>query len=313
MKHCSRILETVVASLPGMVASLLGMVLAGSAAGQPQDYSKVEIRVEKVAGSVYMLTGLGGNIGLSIGPDGVVVVDDQFAPLVPRIREAIRDITPEPVRFVINTHWHFDHTGGNGPFASEATIIAQDNARRRLRDGDPKMVAGNPMEPAPPEALPVISFDHGLSVHLNGEEVRALHYPHGHTDGDAIVFFTGSKVVHMGDTFITLGFPFVDVASGGSLLGLIENLDAVLGELPDDVKVIPGHGTLSTKADLRKFADALRDCVALVRTARGEGQTLAQMQEGKVLAEYDAMGKGFIPTRDFIALIDSELARAGER
>jgi cyclase len=305
MKDRSGIVGTVVASL-----LLIGPV--GSAAGQPQDFSKVEIHVEKVAGSVYMLAGLGGNIGLSVGPDGVVVVDDQFAPLVPRIREAIRGITPEPVRFVLNTHWHFDHSGGNAPFAAEATIIAHDNARRRLRDGDPKMVAGNPIEPAPPEALPVISFDHSLSVHLNGEEVRALHYPHGHTDGDIIVFFTGSQVVHMGDTFITLGFPFVDVASGGSLLGLIANLDAVLAELPDDVKVIPGHGTVSTKADLRKFTDALRDCVARVRAARREGKTLSQMQEGNVLAEYDAMGKGFIPTRDFLALIDSELERAGE-
>jgi glyoxylase-like metal-dependent hydrolase (beta-lactamase superfamily II) len=297
----------------GMVASLLIAGAAVSALAQPPDFSKVEIRVEKVAGSVYMLTGLGGNIGLSVGPDGVVVVDDQFAPLVPRIREAIRGITPEPVRFVLNTHWHFDHSGGNAPFAAEATIIAHDNARRRLRDGDPKLVAGNPMQPAAPEALPVLSFDHRLSVHLNGEEVRALHYPHGHTDGDVVVFFTGSKVVHMGDTFITLGFPFVDVGSGGSLLGLIANLDAVLAELPDDVKVIPGHGTLSTRRDLQKFTDALRDCVARVRAARRGGQTLAQMQEGGVLAEYDAMGRGFIPTRDFLALVDSELERAGER
>jgi len=290
------------------LAALALLLVAGPAAAQPQDFSKVEIRVEKVAGSVYMLTGLGGNIGLSVGPDGVVVVDDQFAPLVPRIREAIRGITPQPVRFVLNTHWHFDHTGGNAPFAAEATIIAHENARRRMRDGDPKQVAGHPILPAAPEALPVISFDHSLTVHLNGEEVRALHYPRGHTDGDSIVFFAGSGVVHMGDDFVTLGFPFVDVASGGSLLGLIENLDAVLAVLPDDVKVIPGHGTVSTKADVRRFARMLRDCVERVRAARSEGQTLAQMQQGNVLGEYDALGQGFVPTRDFIALIDSELA-----
>jgi glyoxylase-like metal-dependent hydrolase (beta-lactamase superfamily II) len=243
----------------------------------------------------------------------VVVVDDQFAPLVPRIREAIRGITPEPVRFVLNTHWHFDHSGGNAPFAAEATIIAHENARRRMRDGDPKLVAGHAIQPAAPEALPVITFDQSLSVHLNGEEVRALHYPNGHTDGDVVVFFPQSKVVHMGDTFITLGFPFVDVASGGSLLGLIENLDAVLGALPDDVKVIPGHGTLSTKAELRTFTDALRGCVELVRAARREGRTLAEMQQTNVLGKYDALGQGFIPTRDFIALIDSELERAPAR
>ena len=295
------------------LASLLVALLAGPAAAQPQDFSKVEIRVEKVAGSVYMLTGLGGNIGLSVGADGGVVVDDQFAPLVPRIREAIRGITQQPVRFVLNTHWHFDHSGGNAPFAAEATIIAHENARRRMRDGDPKQVAGRPVEPAAPEALPVISFDRSLSVHLNGEEVRALHYPHGHTDGDSIVFFTRSKVVHMGDDFVTTGFPFVDVASGGSLLGLIENLDAVLAVLPDDVKVIPGHGSVSTKADVRKFTEMLRDCVARIRAARREGQTLAQMQERNVLAEYDALGQGFVPTRDFIALVHSELERSFPR
>jgi cyclase len=295
------------------VAALWVLGVGSAATAQPPDFEKVEIRVEKVAGSVYMLTGLGGNIGLSIGADGVVVVDDQFAPLVPRIREAIRGLTPEPVRFVLNTHWHFDHSGGNAPFAAEATILAHENARRRMRDGDPKQVAGRAIEPAAPEALPVITFDHGMSIHLNGEEVRALHYPRGHTDGDVVVFFPQSKVVHMGDTFITLGFPFVDVASGGSLLGLIENLDAVLAVLPDDVKVIPGHGTLSTKADLRKFSDALRGCVALVRAARLEGQALAQMQEQGVLAEYDALGQGFIPTRDFLALVYSELERAAAR
>ena len=296
------------------LAALAALLVAGSAAAQPPDFSKVEIRVEKVAGSVYMLTGLGGNIGLSIGPDGVVVVDDQFAPLVPRIREAIRGLSDRPVRFVLNTHWHFDHSGGNAPFAAaDATIIAHANARRRLRDGDPRQVAGRPIEPAAPEALPVISFDRSLSVHLNGEEVRALHFPRGHTDGDVVVFFTGSGVVHMGDDFVTLGFPFVDVASGGSLLGLIANLDAVLAVLPDDVKVIPGHGSISSKADLRRFADALRDCVERVRAARREGRTLAEMQQLDVLAVHDAMGQGFVPTRDFIALIDAELDRAGER
>jgi glyoxylase-like metal-dependent hydrolase (beta-lactamase superfamily II) len=299
--------------LPRALAGLLVAAASGPAAAQTQDFSKVEIRVEKVAGSVYMLTGLGGNVGISVGPDGVVLVDDQFAPLVPRIRDAIRGITQQPVRFVLNTHWHFDHSGGNAPFAAEATIIAHENARRRMRDGDPKEVAGHPVLPAAPEALPVISFDRSLTVHLNGEDVRALHYPRGHTDGDVVVHFTRSGVVHMGDDFVTLGFPFIDVASGGSLLGLIENLDAVLAVLPDDVKVIPGHGGVSTKADVRRFADMLRDCVERVRAARREGRTLAEMQQQGVLAEYDALGLGFVPTREFIALIDAELERAGER
>ena len=293
-----------------LIPLLAAAALAGPAAAQLPDFAKVEIRVEKVAGSVYMLTGAGGNVGLSIGEDGVVVVDDQFAPLVPRIREAIRKITPEPVRFVLNTHWHFDHTGGNAPFAEEATLIAHENVRRRLQRGEPKEVAGNAVEPAPPEALPVITFDRSLTVHLNGEDVRALHYARGHTDGDSVVFFTRSKVVHMGDDFVTYGFPFVDAASGGSVLGLVENLDAVLAVLPDDVRVIPGHGPVSSKAELRAYTEMLRDCVARVDAARRAGMSLARMQQEKVLAAHDALGQGFIKTADWIAQIHGELERA---
>jgi len=291
--------------------SLLAVALAGAAAAQPPDFAKVEIQVEKVAGNVYVLTGAGGNIGLSIGPGGVVLVDDQFAPLVPRIRQAIRKLTDAPIRFVLNTHWHFDHTGGNAPFAAEATVIAHENVRRRLLLGEPKEVAGNRLEPAPPEALPVITFDQSLTVHLNGEDVRALHYAHGHTDGDSVIFFTRSNVVHMGDDFVTYGFPFVDAASGGSVLGLVENLDAVLAALPEDVKVIPGHGPVSTKADLRKFSEMLRACVARVDAARRAGKSLAQMQRENVLAEYDALGKGFIKTPEWIAQIHGELESGG--
>src|SRR5262245_695980 len=291
--------------------SLLVVALAGAAAAQPPDFAKVEIRVEKVAGNVYVLTGAGGNIGLSIGPGGVVVVDDQFAPLVPRIREAIRKLTDAPIRFVLNTHWHLDHTGGNAPFAAEATVIAHENVRRRLELGEPKEVAGYRIEPAPSEALPVITFDQSLTVHLNGDDVRALHYARGHTDGDSVIFFTRSNVVHMGDDFVTYGFPFVDAASGGSVLGLVENLDAVLAALPEDVKVIPGHGPVSTKADLRKFAKMLRACVARVDAARHAGKSLAQMQRENVLAEYDQLGKGYIKTPDWIAQIHGELESGG--
>jgi glyoxylase-like metal-dependent hydrolase (beta-lactamase superfamily II) len=295
------------------LVALVGLALAGPAGAQERDFSEVEIRVEKVAGTVYMLTGAGGNIGLSVGPDGVVLVDDQFAPLAPRIREAIRKVTDEPLRFVLNTHWHFDHTGGNAPFAAEATVIAHENVRRRMERGDPKVVAGNPMQPAPPDALPVITFDRSLSLHLNGEDVRALHYPRGHTDGDSVIFFPRSNVVHMGDDFVTYGFPFVDAASGGSVLGLIENLEAVLAALPEDVKVIPGHGPVSTRSDLREFVRMLRECVAHVEAARRAGQDLAQMQQENVLRDYDALGQGFIKTRDFIAQIHGELERAPAR
>jgi cyclase len=282
-------------------------LLALSAGAQERDFSKVEIKVQKVAASVFMLQGAGGNIGVSAGDDGVLVVDDEFAPLVPKIRAAIKGISDQPVRFVLNTHYHGDHTGGNADFARTSTVIAQDNVRERLERGVPRLI-GRPVPPAPREALPSITFDHSLTVHVNGEDIRALHYEPGHTDGDSMIYFPKANVVHMGDDFVTYGLPFVDVAAGGSLLGMIEDDREAMAGLPDDVKVIPGHGDLSTKADVLKFVDMLEDCVRLVDAARKAGKSLAQMKAESVLAKYDALGQGFVKTNDFIELIDNELS-----
>ena len=285
----------------------LSLVLAAPAGAQDRDFSKVEVKAEKVAGNVYMLTGSGGNIGLSIGEDGVVVIDDQFAPLAAKIQAAIKGLTDKPVRFVLNTHWHFDHTGGNEDFGKSATLIAHDNVRKRLAEGSAGLL-GNKIDPAPKGALPIITFDQSLTVHLNGEDIRALHYAKGHTDGDSIVYFPQSNVVHMGDDFVTYGFPFVDVSSGGSVLGMVANDEKAMGSLPSDVKVIPGHGPVSSKADVAKFTEMLRDCIGLVDAARKQGKTLAQMKQENVLAKYDALGQGFIKTPDFIDLIYNELS-----
>jgi glyoxylase-like metal-dependent hydrolase (beta-lactamase superfamily II) len=253
-----------------------------------------------------MLTGAGGNIGVSVGADGVLIVDDQFASLVPKIQAALKGITEQPVRFVLNTHWHGDHTGGNAAMAPDSTIIAHDNVRHRLQEGNPNLL-GRVVPPAAPAALPIITFDHSLTVHLNGEDIRALHYAKGHTDGDSVIFFPQSNVVHMGDDFVTYGLPFVDVSSGGSLLGLIENADQAMAAVPDDVKVIPGHGPLSTKADVKKFTAMLRDCVELVRAAMKKGRTLEQMKAEGVLARHDSLGQGFVKTSAFVELIYNEL------
>lgn len=285
----------------------LSLALAAPAVAQDRDFSKVEVKAEKVAGSVYMLTGAGGNIGLSIGDDGVVVIDDQFAPLAPKIQAAIKGLTDKPVRFVLNTHWHFDHTGGNEEMGKTATLIAHDNVRKRLAEGSP-LVAGRKIDPAPKGALPVITFDESLTVHLNGEDIRALHYAKGHTDGDSIVYFPLSNVVHMGDDFVTYGFPFVDVSSGGSVLGMVANDEKAVASLPADVKIIPGHGAVSSKAEVAKFTDMLHDCIGLVDAARKQGKTLAQMKQENVLAKYDALGQGFIKTPDFIEVIFNELS-----
>lgn len=285
------------------------LVAAVPLGAEDPDPSKVEIKVEKAGGSVYMLTGAGGNIAVSIGEDGTVVVDDEFASLVPKIQSAIKGLSDKPVRFLLNTHWHGDHTGGNAAFSRSTTVIAQDNVRKRLAEGHPG-VLGRKIEPAPKEALPVITFDSSLTVHLNGEDVRALHFARGHTDGDSVIYFTRSNVVHMGDDFVTYGFPFVDVASGGSFSGMIENAEKAVAALPDDVKVIPGHGPLSTKADVKKFTAMLRDCRSLVAAAMKQGKSLDEMKKENVLAKYDSLGKGFVKTDDFITLIHDELAGA---
>jgi glyoxylase-like metal-dependent hydrolase (beta-lactamase superfamily II) len=285
----------------------LALILGALLLAQDRDFSKVEVKAEKVGGSVYMLTGAGGNIGVSIGEDGVLVVDDQFAPLVPKIQAAIKGLTDKPVRWVLNTHWHGDHTGGNEELGKSSTLIAHDNVRKRLAEGSAS-VAGNKVDPAPKGALPVITFDRSLTVHVNGEDIRALHYAKGHTDGDSIVYFPGSNVVHMGDDFVTYGLPFVDVKSGGSVLGMVENVEQAMTTLPADVRVIPGHGPLSGKAEVKKFTDMLRECISLVRAAMKEGKTLAQMKQANVLAKYDALGQGFVKTPDFIELIYNELS-----
>ncbi|HEU0053996.1 MAG TPA: MBL fold metallo-hydrolase, partial [Longimicrobium sp.] len=194
----------------------VSMLVAGAAAAQ-QDFSKVQIQVAKVAGNVYFLKGSGGNIAATVGDDGVAIVDAQFLPLAPKIHAALSGLSKKPVKFLINTHWHFDHVGGNQAFADTATILAQSNTRGRMERGA-DTIAGH-QDPAPKEALPVVTFEQGLSLWWNGEEIRAIHPGLGHTDGDVVVWFTKSNVVHMGDDFVTYGFPFIDLKSGGSVTG----------------------------------------------------------------------------------------------
>ena len=286
-------------------------ILASAAAtGQQRDYSKVEIKVHNVGGTVYMLEGAGGNIAASIGEDGVVIVDDQFAPLADKIRAALRGVSDKPMRFIINTHYHFDHTGGNVPFHKEATIIAHDNVRKRLSN---PAVLGNggsmKMEqPADPrEALPVVTFQHDVTVHLNGEDIQALHLPHGHTDGDSVVYFPKSKVVHMGDNFVTYGFPFVDLNGGGSVKGMIVGLEEVLTHLPTDVKVIPGHGPVSTLADVRAYIKLLKDTLAAVDKGVKAGKSLDQLKQEKVLDAWKDKSGPMVSSDLFIETLYNEL------
>jgi len=303
------------------VTLVLGVLLALGICVRPQnqDFSKVQIKVTKVSANIYMLEGEGGNIAASVGEDGIVIVDDQFAPLADKIQAALKDlkITDKPVRFVINTHYHGDHTGGNEPFAnSGSTVIAQDNVRRRLESGG---TAGNggsiktEAKPAPKGALPVITFEHDVTVHLNGEDIRALHFPAGHTDGDAVIFFPKNNVVHMGDDFVRYGFPFIDVVSGGSVQGMIEANEKASAQLPPDVKVIPGHGALSNLDDVREFVKMLKETSAAVQKALDEHKTLDQMKQEKILEPWKKWSGGFLDSDKFIeTLYNSLTGKRGE-
>jgi glyoxylase-like metal-dependent hydrolase (beta-lactamase superfamily II) len=291
-------------NLAAFVFSLF-LSITGTATFAQQDFSKVQIKATKVAGSVYMLEGSGGNIGVSVGDDGIVLVDDQFAPLAGKIKAALKDITDKPLRFVLNTHFHGDHSGGNAEFSKDATIMAHENVRKRLAQGT--TVAGGEVKPAANEALPVITFNDRATVHLNGEDIRAIHFPHGHTDGDSVIFFPKSNVVHMGDDFVTYGFPFVDVRNGGSVSGMIAGCEKVLGMTSPDVKFIPGHGPISTPADLRKYVDMLKETRALVAQAAKDGKTPDQMKKDHLLEKYDSLGKGFIKTDAWIDVLYADL------
>jgi cyclase len=276
---------------------ILAMLIAGAVPALAQtDFSKVEIKVHPVAGKIFMLEGAGGNIGVSVGEDGIVIVDDQYAPLAPKIKAALASITDQPVRFVINTHYHGDHTGGNEFFGETAPVVAHENVRSRLAAGMPS----RNIDPAPEGALPVITFNDRLSIHLNGEEVRAEHVPHSHTDGDSVIFFTGSNVVHLGDIFFNGLFPFIDIDSGGSVAGVIAGIEALLPKIAEDAKIIPGHGPLASKGELEATLGMLRETRELVRAALAEGKTAEQIKEEKILANWDSWSWGFISADRFI-------------
>ena len=292
-----------------LVALAIVMFLYVAVSAQDTDFSKVQIKVTKVSGNVYMLEGEGGNIGASVGEDGIVIVDDQFAPLADKIKAALKGVTDKPLRFVINTHFHGDHTGGNAIFQKDAPVIAQDNVRKRLED---RRKSGNvgPGNSAATfkDALPIITFDHDVTVHLNGEDIRALHFPSGHTDGDSIIFFPKSNVVHMGDDFVTYGFPFIDLSSGGSVEGMINAVEDVITKLPADVKIIPGHGPISTIDDMKKYVAMLKDTRAAVQKAMSQGKTLDQMKQEKILEPWSKWSGDSINSDGFIKTLYDDLS-----
>ena len=268
-------------------------------ASAQQDFSKVEIKATPVAGNIQMLEGAGGNIGVSTGPDGVLMVDDQFAPLAEKINAAIEKMESGPIKYLLNTHWHGDHTGGNPYFGKKASVVAHANVRKRM--------AGK--ADTSKEALPVVTFDDTVSVHFNGEEIRLIHLGPGHTDGDTIVHFTKSGVVHMGDLFFNGRFPFVDLGSGGDVGGLLKNVETAVKTLPDDVKIIPGHGALATKADLVKFQEMLVETTDLVRKALSEGKSVAEVKAAGLPEKFKSWGGGFINASRWLEISYNSLSK----
>ena len=286
------------------------------AAGAEEDINKAEIRVTSVASGVYLLAGAGGNIAASIGADGSVLVDDEFAPLADKITAALAatGATTKPIRFIFLTHYHSDHIGANTSFANaSATLIAHENLRSTLlADG----FAGNggsmhfAHKAVAASALPILTFDRELTVHLNGEDIRAEHFAGAHTSGDSIVFFNHAHVVHMGDIFVRYGFPFIDVENGGSVQGMISACEAVLAKMPTDAKVIPGHGELAGIEDLRTYLKLLKDTSALVSQALKRGRSLEQMKHDNLLAAWSQKYSGdFVNTDGFLESLYYSLAK----
>jgi glyoxylase-like metal-dependent hydrolase (beta-lactamase superfamily II) len=281
------------------LGALLGLCLVlGLAFGRGQE-TKVE--TQAVGGKVSVLFGDGGNIGVSSGPDGILIVDDQFERLAQEIEAALAKLAPaggsSTPRFLVNTHHHGDHTDGNKHFGKQAVVVAHENVRARLLD-----------EKAPVHALPIVTYADGLALHWNGEEIRLIHVPEGHTDGDSVVWFKGSNVIHLGDLYFQLGYPFVDTASGGNVLGLAEGLRALLPELPADIRVIPGHGKVTGKAELEQYVAMLETITERVRTALEQGKDSAAMIAAGVTKDFDERWGhfDFVPPERFVqSVIDS--------
>ena len=281
--------------LAGLALLATGALVLPTATSAQQNFDNVQIRTHHVAGSVHYLEGQGGNIGLSVGADGVVMIDDQFAPLTDRILAAIRELNDGEIRFLINTHVHGDHTGGNENLGRMGILIlARDEVRVRLAASE-----------RPDEALPVLTFKDAITIHLNGEEVRAFPVPPAHTDGDSFIHFVDSDVIHAGDVFRTTAFPYIDTANGGTLQGTLDALAILAGMAGPSTRIIPGHGGVSTREDVMAFRDMIIDVVAKVRPMVARGATYDQVTASNPTAAYASMGYGD-PER-FLSAVYSEL------
>ena len=285
-----------------LLAALAVVAIPLLAAAQ-QDLSKVEIKASALREGTHMLTGAGGNMVASTGADGTFLIDDQFAPLSDRIRAALKTLSDKPLRFVVNTHWHGDHTGGNENLGKAgAVIVAHDNVRKRMSVG--QLLRGSKVPAAPGAALPVVTFASDLTLHLNGDDVRVQHVAHAHTDGDALVKFERANVLHMGDVYFNGLYPFIDAESGGGIDGLLAAIDQGLALSDDATLVVPGHGPVSNRAELARYGAMLKGYRDRIAGLKAEGKTLAQVIAAKPTAATDELlGKAFIKPDELVTSI----------
>ncbi|HTF21638.1 MAG TPA: MBL fold metallo-hydrolase [Chryseolinea sp.] len=283
-------------------AFLIGFIFMTCAVSAQDNFDSVKVTTQKVSDNLYLLMGAGGNIGVLVGPDGTLMVDDQFAPLSKRIDDAIKSIQPGMIRFVINTHIHGDHSGGNENFVRMgSTVIAQDNVRKRMSSSAVNSKTKEVTPPRDKDAWPVVTFPNSLNVHLNGENIELLYFGPAHTDGDVAVWFKNANVMHLGDMFVTYGYPYIDYEGGGSINGFISNLDKILSLMNDQTRVIPGHGDICRKTDVQKFRDTLADIRDQTLAALKKGKKVDEISGLAIASKYDpTWGKGFFKGKDFI-------------
>lgn len=263
----------------------------------------VTVKTAKVNGNVYMLQGRGGNVGALVGPEGILIVDDDYKQVSEKLSAALKELGSASPKYVLNTHWHADHTQGNEFFGKQSIIVAHANVRNRMSSIQTNTFFKSTTQPSPVVAWPVVTYTESMSIHMNGEEVKLMHYPSGHTDGDTVVFFTGSNVVHLGDDFFVGRFPFVDLDSMGSVQGLINNIGSLIGTIPADAKLIPGHGPVSTIDDLKAYHATLVETSKIVQDAMKAGKSLDDIKKAGFPEKFEEAGSGFIKTEMWIETI----------